>query len=74
MMPCYLFPESLALQAADDRHHPSQGMITQRVEQAGFTIEGASIAGWRLRFAPFIETYGDYFRAHDLIFIGKGAS
>ena len=31
--------------------------------RAGFTIEGASIAGWKLRFAPFIETYGDYFRA-----------
>jgi putative ABC transport system permease protein len=30
---------------------------------AGFTVEGTSIAGWRLRFAPFIETYGDYFRA-----------
>jgi putative ABC transport system permease protein len=31
--------------------------------RAGFTIEGAPIAGWKLRFAPFIETYGDYFRA-----------
>ena len=31
--------------------------------RGGFTIEGASIAGWKLRFAPFIETYGDYFRA-----------
>jgi putative ABC transport system permease protein len=28
-----------------------------------FTIEGASVAGWKLKFAPFIETYGDYFRA-----------
>jgi predicted permease len=31
--------------------------------RGGFTIEGATIAGWKLRFAPFIETYGDYFRA-----------
>jgi predicted permease len=31
--------------------------------RGGFTIEGASIAGWKLRFAPFIETYGEYFRA-----------
>jgi predicted permease len=31
--------------------------------RGGFTIEGASSAGWKLRFAPFIETYGDYFRA-----------
>jgi predicted permease len=31
--------------------------------RGGFTIEGTSIAGWKLRFAPFIETYGDYFRA-----------
>jgi predicted permease len=31
--------------------------------RGGFTIEGTSIAGWKLRFAPFIETYGDYFQA-----------
>ncbi|MGC2161752.1 MAG: ABC transporter permease [Silvibacterium sp.] len=31
--------------------------------RGAFTIEGASIAGWKLKFAPFIETYGDYFRA-----------
>jgi putative ABC transport system permease protein len=31
--------------------------------RGGFTIEGASIDGWKLRFAPFIETYGDYFGA-----------
>jgi putative ABC transport system permease protein len=31
--------------------------------RGGFTIEGVSTAGWTLRFAPFIETYGDYFRA-----------
>ena len=31
--------------------------------RGGFTIEGASFAGWKLRFAPFIEIYGDYFRA-----------
>jgi putative ABC transport system permease protein len=30
---------------------------------SGFTIEGTSISGWRLTFAAFIETYGDYFRA-----------
>ncbi|MGH9586081.1 MAG: ABC transporter permease [Acidobacteriaceae bacterium] len=29
----------------------------------GFTIEGVPITQWKLRFAPFIETYGDYFRA-----------
>lgn len=31
--------------------------------RGGFTIEGAPVAGWKLRFAPFIEAYGDYFRA-----------
>ncbi|MGC2213211.1 MAG: ABC transporter permease [Silvibacterium sp.] len=31
--------------------------------RGGFTIEGTPLAGWKLRFAPFIETYGDYFRA-----------
>ncbi|HEX3984993.1 MAG TPA: FtsX-like permease family protein [Acidobacteriaceae bacterium] len=31
--------------------------------RGAFTIEGAPIAGWKLKFAPFIETYGDYFRA-----------
>ncbi len=31
--------------------------------RGGFTIEGAPVAEWKLRFAPFIETYGDYFRA-----------
>jgi predicted permease len=31
--------------------------------RGGFTIEGAPIAAWKLRFAPFIETYGDYFGA-----------
>jgi predicted permease len=31
--------------------------------RGGFTIEGAPIVGWKLRFAPFIETYGDYFHA-----------
>ena len=31
--------------------------------RGGFTIERAPIGGWKLRFAPFIETYGDYFRA-----------
>ncbi|MGC2621498.1 MAG: ABC transporter permease [Acidobacteriaceae bacterium] len=31
--------------------------------RGGFTIEGKPIAGWKLHFAPFIETYGDYFSA-----------
>lgn len=31
--------------------------------RGGFTIEGAPTTGWRLRFAPFIRTYGDYFGA-----------
>jgi putative ABC transport system permease protein len=31
--------------------------------RGGFTIEGAPIVGWKLKFAPFIETYGDYFHA-----------
>jgi putative ABC transport system permease protein len=31
--------------------------------RGGYTIEGAPVVGWKLRFAPFIETYGDYFRA-----------
>jgi len=31
--------------------------------RAGFTIEGVPVSGWKLRFAPFIETYGDYFGA-----------
>ena len=31
--------------------------------RGGFTIEGEPIAHWKLKFAPFIETYGDYFRA-----------
>ena len=39
----------------------------------GFTIEGTSIAGWRLRFAPFIETYGDYFRALGIPIVGGRA-
>ncbi len=31
--------------------------------RGGFTIEGEPVAEWKLRFTPFIETYGDYFRA-----------
>jgi putative ABC transport system permease protein len=31
--------------------------------RGGFTIEGAPVAGWKLKFAPFIQTYGDYFHA-----------
>ena len=31
--------------------------------RGGFTIEGLPVSGWKLRFAPFIETYGDYFGA-----------
>jgi predicted permease len=30
--------------------------------QADYTVEGSSAAGWKMRFAPFVETYGDYFR------------
>jgi predicted permease len=30
--------------------------------EADYTVEGASLA-WKMRFAPFVETYGDYFRA-----------
>ncbi|MGA7521277.1 MAG: ABC transporter permease [Acidobacteriaceae bacterium] len=37
--------------------------------RGGFTIEGAPVAGWKLRFAPFIETYGDYFRALGILLI-----
>jgi len=36
--------------------------------RGGFTIEGASVAGWKLKFSPFIETYGDYFRALGISF------
>lgn len=31
--------------------------------QAGYTVEGSSLATWKMRFAPFVQTYGDYFRA-----------
>ena len=31
--------------------------------QADYTVEGSSAASWKLRFAPFVETDGDYFRA-----------
>ncbi len=31
--------------------------------EADYTIEGTSAASWKMRFAPFVETYGDYFRA-----------
>ena len=31
--------------------------------QADYTVEGSSAAQWKMRFAPFVETYGDYFRA-----------
>jgi putative ABC transport system permease protein len=34
-----------------------------RAGEAAYTIEGAPLSGWKLKFAPFIETYGDYFRA-----------
>ena len=36
---------------------------TGRGGRGGFTIEDTPLAGWKLRFAPFIETYGDYFHA-----------
>jgi predicted permease len=31
--------------------------------QADYTVEGTSAAGWRMRFAPFVQTHGEYFRA-----------
>jgi putative ABC transport system permease protein len=31
--------------------------------QADYTVEGSSAAGWKMRFAPFVQTYGEYFRA-----------
>jgi putative ABC transport system permease protein len=30
---------------------------------AAYTIEGVPVAGWKLKFAQFSMTYGDYFRA-----------
>jgi putative ABC transport system permease protein len=33
---------------------------------AGFTIEGVPVARWKLQFAMFASTYGDYFRAMDI--------
>jgi len=33
-----------------------------RAGEADYTVEGASLA-WKMRFAPFVETHGDYFRA-----------
>lgn len=31
--------------------------------QSTYTIEGEPTDGWKLKFAPFVITYGDYFRA-----------
>jgi predicted permease len=31
--------------------------------EADYTVEGTSAATWKMRFAPFVKTYGDYFRA-----------
>jgi len=31
--------------------------------RGSFTIEGVPVSGWKLRFAPFTETYGNYFGA-----------
>lgn len=31
--------------------------------QAAYTIDGAPLATWKLKFTPFVETYGDYFQA-----------
>jgi len=31
--------------------------------QAAFTVDGAALASWKLKFTPFVETYGEYFRA-----------
>ena len=37
--------------------------------QADYTVEGSSAASWKMRFAPFVETYGDYFRAMGITLI-----
>ena len=34
-----------------------------RAGEADYTVEGSSAASWKMRFAPFVETYGGYFRA-----------
>jgi putative ABC transport system permease protein len=33
---------------------------------AAYTVEGRPVAGWKLTFAAFALTYGDYFRAMDI--------
>ena len=33
---------------------------------AAFTIEGEPVDGWKLKFAPLVIIYGDYFRAMDI--------
>jgi predicted permease len=33
---------------------------------AAYTVEGRPAAGWKLTFAAFVLTYGDYFRAMDI--------
>ncbi|MGC2298152.1 MAG: ABC transporter permease [Acidobacteriaceae bacterium] len=33
---------------------------------AAYTVEGRPAAGWRLTFAAFVLTYGDYFRSMDI--------
>ena len=38
---------------------PASGMLGG----AAYTIEGASVTGWKLKFSMFALTYGDYFRA-----------
>ena len=36
---------------------------TDAVPMADYTIEGVSMAGWKMKFAPFTLCYGDYFPA-----------
>ena len=36
---------------------------TRSYGMAAYTIEGQPEEGWKLKFAPFFVTYGDYFRA-----------
>jgi putative ABC transport system permease protein len=31
--------------------------------QGDYTVEGISAVSWKMRFAPFVQTYGEYFRA-----------
>lgn len=50
-------PATVAVGIADSLPDTGSGA------RGGFTIEGAPVVGWKLKFAPFIQTYGDYFHA-----------